>query len=214
MTTTERRPLTRERIIEAAVAFADEHGIDALSMRKLGQVLGVEAMSLYNHVAGKDDILDGMVQHLFAGIGPIDTAGDWKVTARAAATAAKNAFAAHEWAVPLISTRETTSEASFGIMDVMIGMLLADGYDPETAHHAWHVIASHVLGYAFQEANSVFGRRDDQAREEAEQLLREYGRIFPNLAAVATYLMECSHDEEFQYGLDIILSGIEARKPA
>jgi AcrR family transcriptional regulator len=214
MTATERQPLTKQRIIEAAVAFADEHGIEALSMRKLGTELGVEAMSLYNHVGGKDDILDSMVDYLFSAIGPIDPDGDWLETARAAALAAKRTFASHAWSVNLISAREGLSEASFALMDVLMGKLMAEGYSAKIAHHAWHAIASHVMGYAFQEINSVFGKGDDHDHDRAERLMAQYASRFPNLAAIAPHLMECSHDEEFEFGLDLILNGLAALKPS
>jgi AcrR family transcriptional regulator len=176
--TTLRTPLTRKRIIEAAVELADEQGIEALSMRKLGHALGVEAMSLYNHVGGKDDILDGMVDGLFAEIGvPLPNGGDWKSAVTETATRAKDVFAAHSWAVPLITSRELTGPSAFALMDT----------------------------------SSTWGKDSDHDHAKADALLREYGEQFPNVAKLVPHLMECSHDEEFQFGLDIILSGIEAR---
>ena len=212
MTTTDRQPLTRDRIVRAAIDFADEHGIEALSMRKLGTALGVEAMSLYNHVAGKDDILDSMVDYLFASIGPVAEEGEWVDRARDAALAAKRAFTSHPWSVNLISSREGLSESSFALMDTLLGTLLDEGYSPKIAHHAWHAIASHVMGYSFQEINSVFGQGDHD-HERAERMLREFGPKFPRLAQIAPLLMNCSHDEEFEFGLDLILEGIARLKP-
>jgi len=213
MTTTERQPLTKERIIQAAVDLADEQGLDALSMRKLGAALGVEAMSLYNHVDGKEDILDSMVEYLFSSIGPIDATAGWQPTVRSAALAAKRAFASHPWSITLITTRQTLSEASFAVMDTMIGMLLADGYSTKTAHHAWHAIASHVMGYAFQEINSVFGSPGAAGQDEVAGLITQFASQFPSLAAIGEHLMCCSYDEEFEFGLDLILNGIAAIKP-
>ena len=213
MTTTERQPLTRERIIQAAVDLTDDRGLDALSMRKLGAALGVEAMSLYNHVGGKEDILDSMVEYLFNSIGPIDTTAGWQPTVRGAALAAKRAFASHPWSITLITTRQTLSEGSFAVMDAMIGMLLAEGYSTKTAHHAWHAIASHVMGYAFQEINSLFGQTGDPEQEDIEGLIAKYSKQFPSLAAIGEHLMCCSYDEEFEFGLDLILNGIAAIKP-
>ncbi len=212
MTTTERQPLTRERIIQAAVELADEHGLEALSMRKLGAALGVEAMSLYNHVGGKEDILDSMVEDLFQSIGPIDTTAGWQASARVAAMAAKRALAAHPWSITLLSTRETLSEGSFAVTDAMVGMLLADGYSTEVAHHAWHAVASHVMGYAFQEINSVFGNPGDPEQGHVEGLIAQYAERFPSLAAIGPHLMCCRYDEEFEFGLDLILTGIAALK--
>ena len=213
MTTTERQPLTRERIIQAAVDLADEQGIDALSMRKLGSALGVEAMSLYNHVGGKDDILDSMVEYLFNSIGPIDATAGWQPTVRGAALAAKRAFASHPWSITLITTRQTLGDSSFAVMDAMVGMLLAEGYSTKIAHHAWHAIASHVMGYAFQEINSVFGSAGDPDQEEIADLIGQYSEQFPSLAAIGPHLMCCSYDEEFEFGLDLLLTGIASIKP-
>jgi AcrR family transcriptional regulator len=212
-TTSERQPLTRERIIQAAVDLADEHGLEALSMRKLGSAVGVEAMSLYNHVSGKEDILDSMVEYLFDSIGPIDTAAGWQPTIRSAALAAKRAFASHPWSITLITTRQTLGDGSFAVMDAMIGMLLAAGYPTKIAHHAWHAIASHVMGYAFQEINSVFGKTGDPEQDDIEGLIAQYARQYPNLAAIGQHLMGCSYDEEFEFGLDLILTGIAGSKP-
>ncbi len=212
-TGTKRSPLTRDRIIAAAVAFTDENGIESLSMRKLGHELGVEAMSLYNHVADKDDILSGMVDSLFAEF-EMPVGEDWKSAVRVTAFSAKNVIAAHPWAVGLLSARQGMGEGTFQLMDAMMGLLLDAGYDTPTTHHAWHVIASHVMGYAFQEANSPFGDGDDHDHEASVELIRRFGDQFPSLAQVAPHLMECSYDEEFAFGLEIILSGIEARGPS
>lgn len=208
---TVRLPLTRERIIQAAADLADEQGIEALSMRRLGQALGVEAMSLYNHVEDKDDILAGMTDWLFVEIGPPVGADDWKASIRETAIRAKRVFAAHAWALPLCSARELSGPAGFALMDAMLELLLAQGYPIELVHHAWHVIASHVMGYAFQETTSTWGSDKEHDHGKAEALMRQYADRFPHVAALAPYLMQCSYDEEFEFGLDIILTGIETR---
>jgi AcrR family transcriptional regulator len=207
-----RLPLSRERIIEAAVAFGDEHGIEALSMRRLGRALGVEAMSLYNHVDGKDDILDGMVDALFAEIGvPVPDGDDWKSAVRLTATRAKDVFAAHTWSVPLMTSRGLNGASAFALMDATLGLFLDVGYPIDLVHHAWHVISSHVMGYAFQESSSTWGKDVEHDHDKVEALIREYADRFPHVARLVPHLMDCSHDEEFQFGLDIILTGIEAR---
>lgn len=207
-----RRPLTRERIIQAAVALADERGLESLSMRKLGHELGVEAMSLYNHVDDKDAILDGMVDYLFHEIGELETSGDWKAAARSAASAARAVFAAHTWSVALLTARDSVSEGALSLMDSVIGLCLEAGFDAEEAHHAYHVIAGHVMGSVYQEINSFASSQDELDPQQRERLEQLVGTKFPNVAASAPYLMNCEPSVEFEYGLEIILSGIEARK--
>lgn len=211
--TTTRAPLTRDRIIEAAVAFADEHGIEALSMRKLGHELGVEAMSLYNHVDGKDGILDGMVDWVFSQIEIPEPGGDWKDRSRAIAASAKEVFIAHEWSVALMTSRDAIGPGMVRLMDSVVGTLLDAGFDIETTHHAWHVLSSHTMGYAFQEAAAAWGGGEEHDHDAAEAELRHYAERMPNVAALLPYLHQCSNDEEFAFGLEIILNGIEALHP-
>ena len=122
-----RRSLTRERVLIAGVAFADEHGIASLSMRKLGQALGVEAMSLYNHVANKDQLLDGMVDLVFAEIDLPDVEADWKTAMRDRAESARQALGRHPWAINLMSTRTSPGPATLRHHDAVIGSLRALG---------------------------------------------------------------------------------------
>ncbi|CAN5526745.1 MAG: TetR/AcrR family transcriptional regulator [Acidimicrobiia bacterium] len=208
---TVRLPLSRDRIVSAAVELADDQGIEALSMRKLGQALGVEAMSLYNHVEDKDDILSGMVDWLFAQIGPLDDTADWKVAVRHVAVRAKDVFTAHAWTLPLISAQGIAGPAAFGLMDSVLARLLGAGYPTHLVLHAWHVIASHVMGYSFQETTSVWAS-DEALDRKKRALLEGYADRFPHVSALAEELMACSFVEEFEFGLDIILSGIEAAR--
>ncbi len=123
-----RTPLSRDRVLEAAVAFADANGIESLTMRKLGEVVGVEAMSLYNHVANKDDLLDGMVDLVFAEIGLPPSGPDWRAAMRRRAVSAREVLARHRWAIGLMESRTSPGVASLRHHDAVIGSLRAGGF--------------------------------------------------------------------------------------
>ncbi len=209
VTTTEREPLTRGRIIEAAMAFADENGLEALSMRKLGARLGVEAMSLYNHVDNKDDIYDGMIDCVFASIPLPDEDADWKDAIRSVGMAAMDAFTLHPWTVSLLMARGTSGPAALRFTDRIIGIFTNAGFSDEDAHHAWQMLASHTMGYAFQQianpdpARHVLSHTVNPAEGEETE--------YPNLARLAPILECCVYMTEFAFGLEIIIDGLEAR---
>ena len=202
-----RAPLTRERIIDAAVALADSGGIDELSMRKLGAGLGVEAMSLYNHVENKDDILDGMIDHVFRLIPLPGADSDWRASIRETALLALAQFVEHPWMVNLLMQRGTYGQSSLGFMDRVLGLFRNAGFSDEDAHHAWQMLASHTMGYAFQQASS---EHDKHGWESSFPDLS----LFPNLAAIAPYLANCEYAIEFAFGLEIIIAGLSARLEA
>jgi len=209
MTVTETRaPLNRERIIDAAVRFADEHGADELSMRKLGAELGVEAMSLYNHVANKDEILDGMIDHVFTTIPLPDPKEDWRVSVRSTGLAAMEQFTAHPWVVSLLMQRGNFGNASLVFMNQVLGILRAAGFSDEDTHHAWQMLASHTMGYAFQQSSGIPHEKDWNGLEEQ---LSRLGDRFPHVVALAPLLADCEFGSEYAFGLEIIISGLEAR---
>ena len=209
MTATETRtPLTRDRIIDAAVAFADENGVDELSMRKLGAELGVEAMSLYNHVENKDDIFDGMIDQVFAAIPLPEADDDWRASIRGIALQAMDQFTIHAWVVNLLMQRGHFGNSSLLFMDRVLGMLRTAGFSDEDAHHAWQMLASHTMGYAFQQAS---GGPMEKEWEGMEQQLSSLQSQFPNVAQLAPYLAACEFGTEFAFGLDIIIDGLSAR---
>jgi AcrR family transcriptional regulator len=209
MTVTEiRAPLNRDRIIEAAVAYADENGAEELSMRKLGAVLGVEAMSLYNHVANKDEILDGMIDHVFRAIPLPDPKVDWRISIRTTGLAAMEQFSAHPWVVNLLMQRGNFGESSLVFMNQVLGILREAGFGDEETHHAWQMLASHTMGYAFQQSS---GGWHDKDWEGLEVRLASLGGRFPHVAALAPMLADCEFGAEYAFGLEIIISGLEAR---
>src|SRR6516225_10051544 len=156
-TTSSHAPLSRERILRAAVAIADESGIGSLSMRKLGQALGVEAMSLYNHVASKSDLLDGMVDIVFSEIGLPDGDLGWKLAMRQRAISAREVLARHRWAIGLMESRRSPGPATLRHHDAVLGCLRQAGFSVELTAHAYSLLDSYIYGFALNEAGLPFG---------------------------------------------------------
>jgi AcrR family transcriptional regulator len=206
-----RTPLNRERVVRAAVALADDAGLEALSMRKLGQRLGVEAMSLYNHVANKDALLVGMIDVVFSEIDlPVADVG-WRRAMRQRAASVREALARHPWATGLMELRTTHGPASLRHAEAVLDCLRQAGFSIEDATHAFWLLDSYIYGFAIQEAGLPFGTPEELA-EMAEIVLPqvpavEYPRL--NEAAVAGYASGSGYTDEFEFGLDLILDGLE-----
>ena len=142
-----RTPLSKERVLRAAVDLADKGGIESLSMRKLAQELGVEAMSLYNHVRNKDDILDGVVDVVVGEIQIPPETSEWKTSLRQTMLSARDALLRHPWAPRVIESRKNPSPATFQYFESVIGILRKGGFSVDLTHHALHVLGSRVLGF-------------------------------------------------------------------
>jgi AcrR family transcriptional regulator len=211
MTTETRTPLTRERIIETAVGFADAHGVGELSMRKLGAELGVEAMSLYNHVADKGDILDGMIDQVFLSIPPPDPQLDWKDALRQAGVGAMAAFTAHPWVINLLVSRASKRAGALAYMERILAILTHAGFSDADTHHAWQLLASHTIGYAIQQATNP-GRGDSDATAFKTWLTRA-GDVYPNITRLAPLIMNCEFGREYEFGLEVIIDGLAGRLP-
>jgi AcrR family transcriptional regulator len=207
----ERIPLTRERILRAAITIADQGGIESLSMRKIGQELGVEAMSLYYHVANKDDLLDGMLDLLVSEIEVPEGEDDWKAALRERALSARAVMQRHPWAPRLIASRPRIrmGPTTLRYMDSVASCLLEAGFSWEMIHHAMHLIASRMLGYTQEPLDA--GDRVTPA--EAASGWRTLAREYPSLAGM---LAQTHHDDEveFTFGLDLILDGLEKLREA
>jgi AcrR family transcriptional regulator len=207
-----RIPLNRERVLRAAVAFADERGIGALSMRKLGEVLGVEAMSLYNHVANKDELLDGMVDLVFGEIELPSGTADWKTAMRERAVSAREALSRHPWSITLMQSRTSPGPATLRHHDTVIGSLLDDGFSIALAAHAFSALDSYVYGFALQEANLPFDTAEETAEVAGAILNRLPTDQYPHLAQLTVeHVLQPGYDyaNEFAFGLDLILDGLE-----
>jgi AcrR family transcriptional regulator len=208
-----RTPLSREKVLLAAVALADESGIAALSMRKLGEALGVEAMSLYNHVANKDQLLDGMVDLVFGEIELPAGGSEWKSAMRERAESARRALGRHPWAITLMSTRTSPGPATLRHHDAVIGSLRAGGFSIAMTAHAFSAIDSYVYGFALQEATLPMGDTEEETAEVATMMMAQVPTDeFPHLTEFTIgHILKPGYDygEEFGFGLDLILDGLE-----
>ena len=204
--------LSRERVLAAAVVLADSGGLESLTMRRLGEELGVEAMSLYNHVANKDDLLDGMVDLVFA---EIDLPGDgigWRTAMRERAISARAALKRHPWATALMQSRTTPGQATLRHHDTVIGALRRAGFPVALTAHAFSAIDAYVYGFALQERSLPF-ETVEQAEEVGRQMFaRMPPGAFPHLVELTVeHILQPGYDygDEFEYGLDLVLDGLD-----
>jgi AcrR family transcriptional regulator len=211
-TAARREPLSRGQVLRAAVALADQGGIGAVSMRKLGQVLGVEAMSLYNHVASKSDLLDGMIDIVFSEIGLPAGDGGWKPAMRKRAVSAREVLGRHRWAIGLMESRRSPGPATLRHHDAVLGCLRRAGFSVEMTAHAYSLLDSYIYGFALQEASLPF-----DTPEKTTQVAQEIFGQFP--AGQYPHLTELTiqhvlrpgyhYGDEFEIGLDLILDALE-----
>ena len=208
-----RLPLTRERVLSAAIVLADTGGIDSLSMRRLAQELGVKAMSLYNHVTDKDDILDGIVDLVFGEIAVPSDLADWQETMRLRAHSAHQALLRHPWASPLMQSRTKPGPATLRHHNAVIGSLRAAGFTIHLAAHAFSVMDSYIYGFAQQQQNLTYTTAEE-ASVVAQDILQQLpAETYPHLAEMITeHALQPDYDysQEFDFGLDLILDGLEA----
>ncbi|MEO8510025.1 MAG: TetR/AcrR family transcriptional regulator C-terminal domain-containing protein [Chloroflexota bacterium] len=216
-----REPLSRPRVLEAAVNLADREGIDALSMRRLGQELGVEAMSLYNHVAGKEDLLDGIVDVIMGEIEPAAEIGPWKQVTRARILAARRTMLRHPWASAVIVSRTQPSAVMMRYMDSMAGILRRGGFSVDLLHHGFHALGSRVLGFSqelYDDSPGVAAGDEMQALV-VKQMAAEYPYITQIVQQVvhdeaSVVGTGCDDQWEFEFALDLLLDGLERLKYA
>jgi AcrR family transcriptional regulator len=210
---TERRvPLSRERVLRTALKLADQGGLDACSMRKLGQELGVEAMALYYHFANKDEVLDGIVDLVFAEVDLPAAGADWKTAMRQRAISLRDVLARHRWAIGMMESRRHPGPANLRHHDAVIGNLRAAGFSVEMAAHAYSLLDGYIYGFALTKMNLPFETSEDVAAV-AETMLEPFPvNEYPNLVEfIAEHAMKPGYDfgDEFEYGLDVILDGLE-----
>jgi AcrR family transcriptional regulator len=207
-----RIPLTRERVLRAAVALADESGSESLSMRKLGEAVGVEAMSLYNHVTNKEDLLDGMIDVVFGEIDLPAGGADWKTAMRQRAISVRRVLSRHGWAIGFMESRSSPGPATLRHHDAAIGSLRDAGFSIELAAHAFSVLDSYIYGFALQERSLPFPTPEETAELAQDTLARFPADKYPHLAELTTQHVlrpGYDHGHEFEFGLDLILDGLE-----
>ncbi len=202
-------------MLRAAVHLADGSGIESLTMRRLAHELGVEAMSLYNHVANKEDILDGIVDVVVSEIDPPPTGVDWKTAMRERVLLAREVMKSHPWAPGLIESRTKISPTMLGYMDSMIGLMREGGFSLDLAHHAMHALGSRLLGFTQELFES---EDDDYGPEVAAVMLQQMAETYPHISEMMTVISHddesvvgqgCDDQFEFEFGLDLILDGLE-----
>jgi AcrR family transcriptional regulator len=201
-------------VFETAVTLADQHGLEWLSMRKLADELGVAAMSLYYHVPNKEELLEAMIEVVFAEIQPPSTDVDWKTAMRNRAVSTREALNRHRWAVGLMEGRSSHGPANLRLHDAVLGCLRGAGFSLEMTVHAYSVQDAYIYGFALQETDMTPETSDDFAAT-AEQQMETYKEVladYPHLVeVVGGHVAKAGYDyaTEFLFGLDLILGGLE-----
>ena len=205
--TRRRDPLTRDRVLRAAVDVVDHEGIEALSMRRLGQELGVEAMSLYRYVPSKADLLDGIYGIILAEIVVPRAAGEWQTTTRLYARAFRKALVAHPNALSLFATRPAVTPASLRHVESGLALLRGVGFEVEDAVSAFQVVVTFVVGHTL----STHAPAGDDAERSTPAYRDLEPSEFPALIEAAATLADRDPDQEFEFGLDVVLAGLAAK---
>jgi AcrR family transcriptional regulator len=209
---TDRLPLSRDRIIDAAASVADSRGLTGVSMRNVGKQLGVEAMSLYHHISGKDDLLDGLADWVFTGIDLPALDEPWRHAMAERAASSRARISAHPWALGLIESRRNPGSALLRHHDTVLGCLRTNGFTVALAAHAFSAIDAYVYGFVLTELNLPM-----QSGEQADELVAEMALPFdryPHLAEMMTEQVlgkSYTYGAEFDFGLGLILDGLEEK---
>jgi AcrR family transcriptional regulator len=212
--TPRRVTLSRDRVLLAAVALADDAGIESLSMRRLADELGVVPMALYKHVANKEELLDGMIDVVVTEIDPPVPGIDWKSGVRQRILSARQALQRHPWASPVIESRKNATPVLLEYMDSMIGIFRAGGLSVNITHHVMHTMGSRLLGFT----QELFNDSQSVDPEMKAIMIREMGRKYPYVAEIAGAASHdgesivgqgCDDQFEFEFALDLLLDGIE-----
>jgi AcrR family transcriptional regulator len=210
-----REPLTKERILRAAAALADEVGVESLSMRRLAQELGVVPMALYKHVGNKDELFDGMIDVVVGEIDPPIEGADWRETMRERILSARRALLRHPWASSVLESRGEPTPTVIGYMDSMMGVFLDGGFSVDLMHHAMHVMGSRILGFS----QELFDDTASLPADEAAEMWTQMSDAYPNIAKLIPVAVDthegpvvgggCDDQFEFEFALDLVLDGLE-----
>ncbi|MEA2577476.1 MAG: hypothetical protein QOD78_1064 [Chloroflexota bacterium] len=211
-----RSRLSRERVLRAAIDQADALGLEALSMRKLADVLEVAPMALYRHVANRDDLIDGMVDIVFSEVVVPSSGTDWRTAMQRRAISLRDVLSRHRWAIGLMESRRNPGPANLRHHDAVLGSLRAGGFDIVGAAHAYSLLDSYIYGFALTKMNLPF-ETSDEIGYVAQEMLEPFPlNAYPNLLEILTeHVMKPGYDygDEFEYGLDAILDSLERSRP-
>jgi AcrR family transcriptional regulator len=208
-----RARLSRDRVLRTAMALADKHGLQGLTMRNVAQALSAAPMALYRHVANKEDLVDGLIDLVFAELSLPSQEGDWKAAMRDRAHSVREALLRHRWAVGILESSTQPGPANLRHHDAVIGSLRAAGFDMAMVAHAYAVLDSYIYGFAQTEMNLPIESMDEVAGVAQEMLEAFSASEYPNLVAFTTqHIMKPGYDyggDEFDYGLALILEGLD-----
>lgn len=202
--------LSRERILAAAMNLADSSGLEQLSMRNLAAGLGVQAMSLYNHIVNRDDIIDALVDQVIAEIQVPDCAGDWRATMQQRARSAHQALLRHPWATMAIVSRVSTGAAMLAYIEATLACLVQAGFSPEDADHVWNALDSYIYGFTLQQLKFPF--KAEEYREAAVAYLPSIPESrYPYFVGLGRQIIDGSYDglHRLEFGLELLLEGLE-----
>jgi AcrR family transcriptional regulator len=213
-----RAPLSRARIVDAALGIMDGEGLEAVTMRRVGRELGVEAMSLYNHVRDKEDLLDAITERVMVAFRLPDPAEDWREDVRRTAQEWRRVLRLHPNVVRLMAerTKPMTSVDSFRPMDHAIEVLRRAGLSDRDTVQAFHAFGGYIFGFVLLENGMMLGQPDDEEHRRSHE---ELGRLLgdgdlPNLAAIIPYFVECASQEQFDFGIEMLIAGVAERVAA
>jgi AcrR family transcriptional regulator len=208
-----RKPLSRKRVLRAAMAHADKHGLQELSMRKLAEVLQVAPMALYRHIANKNDLIDAMIDVVFTEIDLPARDADWRSAMRQRAISVRDAMERHRWAIGLMESRLHPGPSNLRHHDAVLGNLRGSGFTVDEAAHAYSLLDSYIYGFALTKMNLPFENGRGDVPDIAESMLEPFpAYTYPNLVEFITeHAMKPGYryGDEFEYGLDLVLDGIE-----
>ncbi|MGH8957462.1 MAG: TetR/AcrR family transcriptional regulator [Acidimicrobiia bacterium] len=210
--TSPRQPLTKTLVLGAAVDLADRAGLGALTMRRLGAELGVEAMSLYKHVANKEEIVAGIVELVVGEIEIPSEGADWKEAMRRRAISARQVLSRHSWAIGLLEARGSMGPTALRYLDAILGNLRSAGFSIENAVHAFWLLDSYVYGHLIQETSMPFRTTEEVIASGGSVLEQVATKEYPHLVEIGEHAVRSrfSIDREFEFGLELILDALEA----
>lgn len=213
-TKTPRPPLSRDLVLRAGIDLADREGLDAVTMRRLGTELGYEAMSLYKHVANKEEILLGMVEEVIGEIEIPLEGSDWREAMRRRAMSARAVLARHPWAIGLMEAGPRTGPVTLRYLNAILGNLRAAGFSFEQAAHAFWLLDGYVYGQVVQESSLPFSTSQEMTENAAAALDQSTMDDYPHLVAMYEHAQTFSYsiDGEFEFGLELILDGLERHR--